>query len=80
MDNILVQNLVEDIINVILNNMDAMAINLEGTEGEEAELYIDLRNIYFPFILRLSEQQIKEMSDKMLYKIKNSIPEHRQSY
>ena len=57
-----------------------MSINLETTEGEEAELYLDFRNIYLVFLLRLSPTQIEELSDKILYKIKSNVPEHKQAY
>jgi hypothetical protein len=39
-----------------------MSIGLEGSEGDQAELYIDLANIFFPFILRLDTKQIKRFS------------------
>lgn len=32
----IIQGLTDDIINIIEENMDAMSINLENTEGEEA--------------------------------------------
>lgn len=75
-----IENMTEDIIRILLENMEAMSINLEGTESEEAELYIDFRNIYMVFLLRLNEEQIASFSDKILYKIKTSVPEHRQAY
>ena len=73
-------SLTEDIIRVLLTNMGAMSINLEGTEGDEAELYIDFRNIYIAFLLKLSPSQLRDFNDKILYKIQSKVPEHRQAY
>lgn len=49
-------------------------------EGQQAELYTDFKNIYFNFILRLNDEQIRNMCDKLLFKIKTMVPTHRQAY
>jgi hypothetical protein len=35
-----------------------MSIGLEGSEADQAELYIDFGNIFFPFLLRLDSAQL----------------------
>jgi hypothetical protein len=53
-----VQQLVEESLTLMIANMEAMSMGLEGSEGEQAELYMDLGNIFLPFLLRLTPQQI----------------------
>lgn len=53
-----VQSLVDDSISLLLSNLDSMSIGLEGSEGDQAELYIDFGNIFFPFLLRLDSSQL----------------------
>lgn len=57
-----------------------MSIGLEGSEGDQAELYIDFANIFFPFILRLDQKQVELFTDKFIYRLMNQIPEHQNSY
>ena len=53
-----------------------MSIGLEGSEGEQAELYIDLSNIFLPFLLRLDEKQLASFAQRFTYRLVNQIPEH----
>ncbi len=69
-----VQSLVEDSLATVLNNLEPMSIGLEGSEGEQAELYIDLSNIFFPFLLRLDQKQLSSFAQRFTYRLINQIP------
>ena len=51
----MVQNLTNDIIEILEENMDAMYINLENADTDEVEVYVDFKNIFFNFIIRLNK-------------------------
>lgn len=69
-----VQSLVDDSLAIVLGNLEPMSIGLEGSEGEQAELYIDLSNIFFPFLLRLDEKQLSSFAQRFTYRLINQIP------
>lgn len=69
-----VQSLVEDSLAIVLGNLEPMSIGLEGSEGEQAELYIDLSNIFFPFLLRLDKKQLSSFAQRFTYRLVNQIP------
>jgi hypothetical protein len=58
---------------MLLENLESMSIGLEDSEDEQAELYIDFANIYFPFFLRLDESQISSFSERFIYKLTNTV-------
>lgn len=41
---------------------------------------MDLGNIYLPFLLRLSPQQITIFSEKFLFHLVSQIPEHQEAF
>jgi hypothetical protein len=72
-----IQSLVEDSISLILDNLEPMSIGLEGsTDGDQADLYIDFGNVFFPFLIRLDPKQLELFSEKFLYRLTHQIPEH----
>ena len=50
--------MIDDTLTMMLENLDALSISLEGSDDDQAELYIDLANIFLPFFVRLDSKQI----------------------
>lgn len=49
-----VEDIKETALELLMDNLDSISVGLEGAESEQAELYIDFANIFFPFFLRLT--------------------------
>jgi len=46
----------QDLMDLIYNNLDTLATVLQLTDNSQAELYIDLKNIFFPLLLKLTPE------------------------
>ena len=57
-----------------------MSIGLEDTEEDQAELYVDFANIFLPLFLRLDQQQIDAFSEKFIFRLASTVPEHNGAY
>jgi hypothetical protein len=57
-----------------------MSVNLEENTVEATELYLDLNNIYIPFLIRLNNKTLTKFADRFMFKMLNEIPENRQTY
>lgn len=69
-----IELLIDDILHLILSNLDAISIGLETVEAEQAELYIDLSNIFLPFFIRVTETQLKYFTNKFFKKLISQTP------
>lgn len=67
-------------MDLIYNNLDTLATVLQLTDNSQAELYIDLKNIFFPLLLKLTPEEINKYADKLAFKATNAIPEHTEAY
>jgi len=45
-----------DVMDLIYKNLDTLATVLQLTDNSQAELYIDLKNIFFPLLLKLTPE------------------------
>ena len=75
-----VQNMMEEVLEIILDTLDAISIGLQDGEEDQAELYLDFANIFLPFFLKLDSKQIQTFSEKFVYRLANQVPEHQQAY
>ena len=50
-----VQSMVDDALALILDILEPMSISLDDAGEDQAELYLDLANIFMPFFIRLDQ-------------------------
>jgi len=80
LDNSQTEGIIEDASEIILKNLDSMSVSLEENQNDQSELYIDLANIYFPFLVRLDKKVLDKFIDKFSFKLLNELPEHTEAY
>lgn len=79
-DNSLVEALKTDLMDMIFMNIDGMSNVLQMTDNSQAELYLDLKNIFLPLLLKLDKEEVRRYADRLSFKALNAIPEHTEAY
>jgi hypothetical protein len=75
-----VTNLKTDVMNLIFDNLDKFSNVLHLTDNSQAELYLDLKNIFFPLLLTFNQDEISRYADRFAYRASTAIPEHTEVY
>lgn len=73
-------SLKDDLMQLIYDQIDTMATVLQLTDNSQAELYIDLKNIFFPLLLKLTPEEVAKYADRLAYRTTNAIPTHTEAY